>query len=538
MSTSVRKTNPRQTSRAARSELWQATCERLEVPAVIAVQVLAGVLDEAAIAAHPLRHHWRNEYQAEVTWHQAGTKAARQLKHRRARQIAAALGVSQHSAFQILKGTQEPAAALAAAQARQHEQRQAARREQWLAAAIAALQNQGLPQNMAEQVVQPVARTPDLDADPAATAGQLWLERQQQSGLASPAELVAAWEQHRAWTVEQLRRQQERQVRAAHAGMRPEHITQLCSADQIADTLHTLLHLNHWAKARDRLLYVDRQGLYQVKARLLQEAHRQGQVQLVGYLAGPTEFTPLDDAGLDPVLEHLQDIVADASAGHREPDDPDYVTARQLYESATGQAIDADLPELAAVACFVRRRLAELQRQAITTRRPIPTAELQALLVSPDDVPSIAYTAAGDYRWHRWTPGWDELDDRDLAPLDPEWFSLVAVRYEAAAGRYTFHLPFRAAERFVAAEALRQLQEQGEQREAGEFFGCEITEEESLAHPIGELLARLGVDVGIVCPQHLVDKAEHVAQIEAQRAARWAEWESEDGPFDDDDDEF
>lgn len=41
-----------------------------------------------------------------------------------------------------------------------------------------------------------------------------------------------------------------------------------------------LFFLNRWAKTRDRLFYPDRQGLYKVKARLLEEAYRAGYIRL------------------------------------------------------------------------------------------------------------------------------------------------------------------------------------------------------------------------------------------------------------------
>ncbi len=77
---------------------------------------------------------------------------------------------------------------------------------------------------------------------------------------------------------------------------------------------------------------------------------------------------------------------------------------------------------------------------------------------------------------------------------------------------------------FVPQETLAQLQagDEEQRREAGEFFGREITEEESMAHPVEDLLAELDVAVGLVCPKGLIDKAEHVAQIERDKAQRWA----------------
>jgi len=41
--------------------------------------------------------------------------------------------------------------------------------------------------------------------------------------------------------------------------------------ERIERTLRLLFFLNHWAKARERLLYTDRQGLYRVKAALVRQ---------------------------------------------------------------------------------------------------------------------------------------------------------------------------------------------------------------------------------------------------------------------------
>ncbi|NES85668.1 MAG: hypothetical protein F6K10_32075 [Moorea sp. SIO2B7] len=45
-----------------------------------------------------------------------------------------------------------------------------------------------------------------------------------------------------------------------------------------------LVYVNHWEKSRDKLLYVDREGLYQVKAAILEKAVKNTQVQVIGYI--------------------------------------------------------------------------------------------------------------------------------------------------------------------------------------------------------------------------------------------------------------
>jgi hypothetical protein len=51
----------------------------------------------------------------------------------------------------------------------------------------------------------------------------------------------------------------------APGGVPPSRLAWLCQPAQIERTLHLLFSLNHWAKAREQLLYADRQGLYKVK---------------------------------------------------------------------------------------------------------------------------------------------------------------------------------------------------------------------------------------------------------------------------------
>ena len=70
----------------------------------------------------------------------------------------------------------------------------------------------------------------------------------------------------------------------------------------------------------------------------------------------------------------------------------------------------------------------------------------------------------------------------------------------------------------------------GNSRESGEYFGGIITEEESLEHPVGEILRELGVDVAAVCPYRLTDKQVDVSRL-ARRYAYWddeEDWDDED----------
>jgi len=477
----------------------------------------------------------------------------KQLKHRQSDQISGALGISRKAAYKILSGIVTPAGLAKRQQQKELEKQRkeamkreldrtrgrAKRRQAWMQQAVAALAAIGVPAGMAFEVIEPYAyRTSDsfnigAQPEPAESAAlRLWNDRVATSGFAAASDLIAAWQEARVWTAAQLQAAREWRTRVANAGMLPERIAELCAPERIENTLRSVFHINHWAKARERLLYADRQGLYLVKARLLREAYNNGQIQAVAYLA-QKEFDPFRDLGLDFFLEIFAEDLADPQA-------PRFPQVCKLYRLATGEEIPEppEPPNLSAIERFVRERLEELVRQAEQSRQPIPTEALANLLLRPDDIPSIAYDEEGNSRWN-YTPAWEDLEDVDLASLDPEWKSLVAFRYESANARYRFHLPFRVAEQFIPAAELRQLQANGAPREEGESFGREITEAESMKHPIEELLQELGVEVGAVCPKRLVDKQEYLAEkarAAAERRMLW-EWEHEHDDEDWEDDE-
>ncbi|MCB9436442.1 MAG: hypothetical protein H6673_05530 [Anaerolineales bacterium] len=60
----------------------------------------------------------------------------------------------------------------------------------------------------------------------------------------------------------------------------------LCHPSRIDNTLRLLWLVNLWAKARERLYYADRQGLYQVKQAILSHAYRLGAIQPTAYVDG------------------------------------------------------------------------------------------------------------------------------------------------------------------------------------------------------------------------------------------------------------
>jgi len=73
---------------------------------------------------------------------------------------------------------------------------------------------------------------------------------------------------------------------SASGGILPSRLKWLCQPEQIEQTLHRLFYLNHWAKAREYLLYDDRQGLYEVKTVVLQQAYMVGAINPIAYLDG------------------------------------------------------------------------------------------------------------------------------------------------------------------------------------------------------------------------------------------------------------
>lgn len=510
-----------QQKRAGRLERIRQHGRRLQIPTPVTVRVLARQLTEKEVADHPLREQWHAEYHEENSVMSGSDKTAQAaLQKRQAGQIAADFTVAARDAYAVLDGrkTSGELANLAmhyrAAQRRLEQEGQAESKRRWVAEGIAILRERDLPEEMARAAANSAflglsSRPPGLLPSPVEIILRFWEQRLDQSAFASAGELIAAWQECQAWTAENFHRAQERRLREAHAGMLPDHIARLCAPDHIEQTLQILFHVNHWAKARERLLYNDRQGLYRVKAVLLECAWRNSLIQATACVDGSSAFCPFAHVITDCALEWFADLLRESFIkGNREKDSWDrfYLIARQLYRRATGReatAAEADAPDLEAVEQYIRRRLEKLQAHALVARTPIPPGELEALLLSTDDV------LEGSWRF---TPAWDELDETDLGVLDPEWRSLIALRYQSPAASFTFHLPFRVAGKFIPAETLRRLQGNGTQREAGEFFGREISEAESLTHPVRELLAKLGVDVDLVCPQDLVDKNDYLLE--------------------------
>jgi hypothetical protein len=311
----------------------------------------------------------------------------------------------------------------------------------------------------------------------------------------------------------------------------------LCQPAQIERTLHLIFYLNHWAKAREQLLYADRQGLYRVKAAVVQQAVAAELISPVAYIDGSAAFA--GDYYFDLAAGMATEVFLDRLAMVFEeeehlPADAEEIdsTALSLFARITGHlpTSRANIETLDGerVKAFLLECLEALVAQARSTRQPISGSALAALCIEPVDLLDIHWSR------NRPSPRWDELDEGEAIQLDPEGLSLIAFEYDSNTAHYVFHLPFRVAERFLPEQLVRELRNRPrESRECGVFFGRTITEAESQEHPVEEILRELGVDFAAVCPHELKDKREHVSQL----ASRYSYWE-DDGEDDDEDEDW
>ncbi len=327
-------------------------------------------------------------------------------------------------------------------------------------------------------------------------------------------------------------------------GLTPSQLEQLCQPEQLERTLHLLFYLNHWAKDRERLFFADRQGLYEVKAAVLQQAYAAGAIEATTYIDGTQGFGK--DIAPDMAADIAAEVVVDRLDGLSDPDpfmsdihEKYNQMACQFYTRITGKEVtspaDVEAPDVQQVRGYIYARLQELERQARATRQPILYSELIALCVAPTDLLHIQDRRF--YYLENWD-SWDDLDASDLRKLDPEGLSLIAFRYTSPIARYVFHLPFRMAEAFLSAQLVHELKNApATSREFGEYYGRPISESESLQHPVEEILHKLGVDIATVCPHQLSNKQEYVL-AQAMRYAQWdEEWSygDEDEDLDEDD---
>ncbi len=315
----------------------------------------------------------------------------------------------------------------------------------------------------------------------------------------------------------------------APGGILPSRLDWLCQSEQIEQTLHLLFYLNHWAKAREHLLYDDRQGLYQVKTVVLQQAYKVGAISPVTYIDGSETFA-CDysfDVAIDIAAEVFTDRLAMSFDGEDILTDKFDLDARKLFTRIMGYEakIPADRESLDAerAKIFIRESLQALVEQARSTRQPIPSEELAALFIQPADLFEVHLSRG------RLFPSWDELDEGETKQLDPEGVSLIAFQYDSSTAHYVFHLPFRIAEKFLPQQLVRELQgHTSRSREAGIFYGRAITEAKSQEYPIANLLRELLVDISAICPHGLIKKEQHFRSSRAWSAPDWDDYEDDD----------
>jgi len=77
---------------------------------------------------------------------------------------------------------------------------------------------------------------------------------------------------------------------AIFGGLTEERRAWLCLPEKIENTMRLLSFVNYWAKSRDRLLYRDRQGLYEIKAAIIETAYRKHLISPTGYISGLPDF--------------------------------------------------------------------------------------------------------------------------------------------------------------------------------------------------------------------------------------------------------
>jgi len=273
--------------------------------------------------------------------------------------------------------------------------------------------------------------------------------------------------------------------------------------------------------------HADRQGLYQVKAAVVQQAVAAEVIRPIAYIDGSAAFA--GEYSFDLAADMATEVFLDGLAMLFEKDEhlsahADEIdsTALGLFARITGHDLtsraDIETLELEQVKAFLLDRLEELVAQARSTRQPISCRDLAALCIEPIDLLDIHWSH------NRPSPRWDELDECEAIQLDPEGLSLIAFEYDSSTAHYVFHLPFRLAERCLPEQLVRELSTRPrDSRECGVYFGRTITEAESQEHPVEEILHELGVDIAAVCPHELKDKREYVSQL----ASRYSSWEED-----------
>src|SRR5690348_8485818 len=101
-------------------------------------------------------------------------------------------------------------------------------------------------------------------------------------------------------------------------GLSSSQLERLCQPELLERTLHLVFYMNHWAKARERLFFADRQGLYQVKVEVLQQAYTVGAIEATAYIDGTQGFGK--DITFDVAADIAAEVVIERLAGLADPD--------------------------------------------------------------------------------------------------------------------------------------------------------------------------------------------------------------------------
>ncbi len=301
-------------------------------------------------------------------------------------------------------------------------------------------------------------------------------------------------------------------------GLTVTRLKRLCQPSRIEHTMHILFALNHWARARERLFFADRQGLYRVKTALLRQAYKSGAIKAVAYIDGIESFGSelmfdiAADIAAESVLWRLETLMVDSTVNIYDQ------LAKQFYMTMTGKKtlVLSDIEALSdeEVQHYIYAQLVQLEREARSARQPIPHQKLTGLCVGPGDLLYIQDSRLSDLvTWD----SWNQLDENDLRKLDPEGTSFIAFDYLSSLSHYVFHLPYRLAEAFLPIDCVEELKRTPvpSSCEQGIYCSRAITDSECLQYPIEELFRELGVNVAEICPHQLSDKQ---AYLRAQNA--------------------
>src|SRR5579863_221620 len=150
------------------------------------------------------------------------------------------------------------------------------------------------------------------------------------------------------------------------AGLTSFQMEELCQPERLERTLCLLFYVNHWAKERERLFFADRQGLYEVKAALLQHIYAAGAIEAVAYIDGVQAFGKEIDTAIaadlaaEAVVERLEGL-SDPDPYMSDIDEHFNQMAYQFYIGMEGKEIpppiDGEVIDKEQVRQYIYQRL-------------------------------------------------------------------------------------------------------------------------------------------------------------------------------------